>query len=492
MNPNAPLRFEFFPSKDDDARRDGWGSGILYIRGTPFWYSNSEVDPQPVEWTWVDFLEHVASNWGALVYEQPYPYPWLNDAAHPGDIWSVAERRWARLGEDIAEAEEAALLTYERQHNLASAWKGLSLPALTIARAGDVCWICAEGLLPIRAPFDECRAALVSICNTLAQSFENSTNSRVLNAVNRWRDRGASSMDGFFRLVTGMSQEVLSAIQGDADPFEFWDVAANDAWVDGDVEEGPLLAAARMTAGILDSMRIRQILDAIRLVPKGRFNALNEITTTVRKSSRGHPSQFAFNGGYIAAEIVREALNRDRGIQFDIDAVLQKLGVSVHTQKLGTEKIDAVAVWGARGPCVILNEDRLHKSPERTRMTLAHELAHLVLDREGGLPFCEVLGGALDDFVERRANAFAAELLLPRAIVEQRRITSKEGIGTFVSNLKQDFSVSKSVICAQIFNSRVFVNLNSHEREFVEARLRLQDAIDSRHAIRVQSAGDVL
>ena len=487
MNPNAPLRFEFFPSNDDDARRDGWGSGILYIRGTPYWYSNSDVNPQPVEWTWVDFLEHVASNWGALVNEQPYPYPWLNAAAHPGDIWNIAERRWARLGEDIAEAEEAALLSYERQHNLACAWKGLSLPSLTFARTGGMCWICAETLLPIRAPFEECRTALVSICNTLAQSFENSTNARVLNAVNRWRDRGASSMDGFFRLVTGVSQEVLDAIQGDSDPFKCWEVAANDSWVDGDVEEGPLLAAARMTAGILDSTRIRQVLDAIRLVPTGQFNALNQIAAKVRKSRRVLTSQFAFTSGYIAAEIVREVLGRDRGVQFDIDAVLRQLGVRVHAQELGTEKIDAIAVWGMRGPCVILNDDRLHKSPERTRMTLAHELGHLVLDREGGLPFCEVLGGALDDFVERRANAFAAELLLPRGIVEQRRITSKGGIGEFVSTLKQDFSVSKSVICAQIFNSHVFGSLNHQEQRFVEARLQLEDAIDFRHAIRIQS-----
>lgn len=492
MNPKAPLCFKFSPSEDAAARRDGWGSGILYVQGTPYWYSNSDVEPQPVEWTWIDLLEHVASNWWALVYEQSYPYLWLNEAAHPGDIWSVAERRWAKLGEDVAEAEEAALLGYERKHNLASAWKGLSLPSLTFVRNGGVCWICAESQAPIRASFEECRTALLSICDALAQSFESSDNPRVINAVNRWRNRGTGSIDGFFRLITGMPQEMLTAIQGDADPFKFWDLAANDSLADGVIEEGPLLAAARMTAGILDSTRIRRVLDAIRAVPKGTTDALNRITAAIRQPRRAPATQFAFAGGYAAAEIVRKTLQSDRAVQFDLDAVFRHLGISVHKLHLDTEKIDAVAVWGKRGPCVILNEDRQHRSPERTRMTLAHELGHLVLDREGGLPFCEVLGGAVDVFVEQRANAFAAELLLPRGIVEQRRVTWKGSIGDFVSSLKQDFSVSKSVVCAQIFNSRVFASLNHQEQIFIETRLRLEDEIGSRHATRVQSGGDTL
>ncbi len=492
MNPKAPLSFEFSPSGDAVARRDGWGGGILYVQGNPYWYSNSDVEPKPVEWTWIEFLDHVASNWWALVYEQPYPHRWLKEAAHPGDIWSVAERRWAKLGEDVAEAEEAALLSYERQHNLAFAWKGLSLPSLTFVRNGGVCWICAEGLVPIRAPFEECRTALLSICDALAQSFEGSENPRVANAVNRWRNRGAGSIDGFLQLITGMPHKMLAAVQGGAEPFGFWGLAANESLTDGIIEEGPLLAAARMTAGILDSARIRRVLDAIRAVPKGTPDALNRITAAVRQHRRGPPTQFAFAGGYVAAEIVRQTLQSDRAVQFDLDAVFRQLGISVQPLCLDTDKIDAVAVWGIRGPCVILNEDRQHKSPERTRMTLAHELGHLILDRDGGLPFCEVLGGAVDSFVEQRANAFAAELLLPRGIVEQRRVTWKGSIGDFVSSLKQDFSVSKSVVCAQIFNSRVFASLNDQEQKFIETRLRLEDEIGSRHAIRVQSGGDAV
>ncbi len=492
MSPDSPIHFEFFPSEDPAARRDGWGSGMLYVLGAPYWYSNSDIQPRPIDWTWVDLLEHVASNWVSLIYEQSYPYPWLGDVTHPGDVWNVAERRWARLGDEIAEAEEGVLLAFERRHNLASAWKGLSLPSITLVRNGAVCWICADGRPPIRASFEQCRTALVSICDTLAKSFAESLNPRVSSAVSRWRDRGVSSRDAFFRSVTGMSESLLAAVQGDEDPFNFWGVADNDSWVNGTVEEGPLLAAARMTAGILEPATIRRVLDAIRGVEKGRLDALDSISAKARQHLQRAPAQFAFSSGYAAAEFVREALHRDRAISFEIETVFAELGIAVIPMRLGTESIDAVAVWGGRGPSVILNLDRQHTSLERTRMTLAHELGHLMLDRAGGLPFCEVLGGAVDDFMERRANAFAAELLLPRIVVEQARTTFKGSIGDFIAALKHDFGVSKSVACAQIYNSRFFPRLDRREQSLVESRLRLIDEIDSRHSIKVQPVGDVM
>lgn len=493
MNSDSSIRLEFFPSEDEAARHDGWGSGILYVLGAPYWYSNSDVQPRPIDWTWVDLLEHVASNWGALVFEQSYPYPWLNDVAHPGEVWTVAERRWAKVGEDLAEAEEAELLAFERRHNLAAAWKGLSLPSLTLMRNGNVCWICSDGRSPIRAPFEACRAALVSVCDTLAESFDGSSNPRVTSAVNRWRDRGVTAKDGFFRAVTGMSQESLTAVQGDADPFHFWGVPANNAWAEGLVEEGPLLAAARMTAGVCDSATIRRVLDAIRRVPQGELNTLDRLSAEAARHLLRTPAQCAFFSGYAAAELARRELGVDRPARFDIEAVLTRLGIHVMLLNLGEGTIDAVAVWGARGPCVILNLDRQHTSRERTRMTLAHELGHLILDRAGGLPFCEVLGGTVDDFMERRANAFAAELLLPRSIVEHRHAFKTWAIGDFVTALKQDFEVSKSVACAQIYNSRVSASLSGEEQRFLEARLKLTEgAFGSQNAIKVQPTGDVM
>ncbi len=59
--------------------------------------------------------------------------------------------------------------------------------------------------------------------------------------------------------------------------------------------------------------------------------------------------------------------------------------------------------------------------PPRRRFTLAHELAHALCGHDGALEVDSVqtLGGATTSPLEVQANAFAAELLLPREAVEQ-------------------------------------------------------------------------
>jgi len=68
-----------------------------------------------------------------------------------------------------------------------------------------------------------------------------------------------------------------------------------------------------------------------------------------------------------------------------------------------------------RGPTLVLNLDGKNENPLVRRFSLAHELAHLVLDWNRTEPFGALSGfrddGRLD--VEQRANAFAIRLLCP-------------------------------------------------------------------------------
>lgn len=498
MTRSSILHFEFVPSTDDAELQGGWGSGALYVQGEPYWHASTDSHPQqPISWTWVDLLEHIATNWSSLVSEQSYPYSWLAAASHPGEVWTVAERRWARFDDDnLADAEEAVLLAFERRHNLAAAWKGISLPALTWLRNGSIVWICVEGRAPIRARFDECRAELISICDALAKAFKDSTNPRVVAAVKRWLERGEKFRQDFLVTVSGLSREVLAEIQGRQDPFSFWEVGANNAsWEDGNVEEGELLAAARMTAGLLDANGISNVVRAIKQLPFRRSSVeLDRLSEqALCQLQKTSPSLFAFHAGYMTADLVRDKVTGHRGKLFDIAQILKSLGVDVLHIGLGTHAIDAVAVWGSRGPCVVLNSAREHEdSEERTRMTLAHELGHLIIDRRGGLPFCEVLGGLVDDYMERRASAFAAELLLPRSHLESAWMLWKGSFNEFLEELNLRYKVSKSVACAQIYNSNLFARLDSRAQEVVEYRLRHNDHLGSNHAIKVETASDIL
>lgn len=472
MKPELPFHFDFSPSKDSAKLNDGWGEGVLYVFGNPYWYSGGEGEAKPIEWTWVDLLEYFALNWGWLIFEQSYPYSWLKNVSHPGDLWGVAEERWSKLGEEFAEVEEKKLLAFDRRHNLAFAWKGLSLPSITLMRNGMVCWVCVEGQDPIRASFSSCRNELVLICDLLAKSFEFSTNPRVEKAINNWKSRDKIASKLFFESATGLSRDSLILIQGGAESFEFWGVAANDHLMDGVLEEGPLLAAARMTAGILDEESISRVLDAIREIKPGSFDELEKISLRVQEYLLSIPFESPFQYGYAVAGFIRKIFGIDDFSRFEIESILSSLGVDVACISLQAKRIDAVAVWGSRGPCVILNKDREHTAQERTRMTLAHEFGHLILDRLEGLPFCEVLGGAVDSFMERRAFAFAAELLLPRSSVEYiQRSENFKSVHCLINNLSERFEISISVACAQICNSQVFQLLEVKDQNFVRRRL---------------------
>lgn len=213
MSAKPAIRIDFVAAEADTERCNGWGSGALYLQDSPYWYGGNQTNPGPITWTWVELLEYVGSNWAYLVSEQTYPFTWLNNVSHPGEVWEVAEARWARLGDELAEDEEPELLAFERRHNLAAAWKGVSLPGLSWLRNGHVVWICADGKTPIRAPFSDCIDELVRACDAMMHAFGGSNNSRVARAVERWRVRGEALQNNFAAIATGLSPEVPSILR---------------------------------------------------------------------------------------------------------------------------------------------------------------------------------------------------------------------------------------------------------------------------------------
>jgi|APAra7269096714_1048519.scaffolds.fasta_scaffold00985_13 Zn-dependent peptidase ImmA (M78 family) len=493
MTRKLALRFEFKPAASNAERLNGYGAGALFVNDQPHWYGDPEQNEGLIEWTWVDLLEHVAKSWTYLVSEQSYPYPWLRHIAHPAEIWVAAEQRWERKGEAVAEQEEPLLLAFERRHNLAAAWKGISLPGLTWLRTGEVVWLCPDGRAPIRAKFADCLSELIRLCDVLVESFLGTSNPRVAAAIEAWKSRETVFREQAFSVATGLAPADLKALYGARNPFEFWGVSANESAYDASFAEGELLAAARMTAGIVNLESMTSILNAIRALPHAPSRSLEELSQKVAKRLKQEAKSSAFLDGYQAAEVVRDKAPTSRGRFFDVQAVLSVLKVQVREVSFGSDGISAIAVWGSRGPCVLLNAERPHAdAAPRTRMTLAHELGHLVMDRTGGLPFCEVLGGAVDDFMERRAFAFAAELLIPRTLVEHEWANWRRSFSEFMTLLTQDFGVSKSVASAQVYNSSVFDRIDLKDQQRVEARLRLDGEHLRQRSVRIEAADDVV
>lgn len=117
------------------------------------------------------------------------------------------------------------------------------------------------------------------------------------------------------------------------------------------------------------------------------------------------------------ARALRRRLEYSREQALNPLRVAEQLGIVVVTRPLAERKISGAYLYrpAEQLSFILINaSDRL----SRRRFTLAHEIGHFVFDRES-----VVIDDDLDPVQshsnpERRANAFAAELLLPEAAVK--------------------------------------------------------------------------
>jgi Zn-dependent peptidase ImmA (M78 family) len=89
---------------------------------------------------------------------------------------------------------------------------------------------------------------------------------------------------------------------------------------------------------------------------------------------------------------------------------IEQAGILVLAMPVAVPGIDAFSLWArtdARKPLIVVSSDA---PGDRLRLSIAHELGHLVMHRapEGTLAF-----------IEKQANQFAAEFLLPEAAIRE-------------------------------------------------------------------------
>ena len=116
----------------------------------------------------------------------------------------------------------------------------------------------------------------------------------------------------------------------------------------------------------------------------------------------------------------------------DVERILSRLEVDVVQTSLTDEAIRGVAVAGPKYlPCIAWN-DRSHWNGDEKgrRFTLAHELCHVLFDQEAGRGLAIASGPWAPLDIERRANAFAAMLLMPTGVVQEALARSAEPIST--------------------------------------------------------------
>lgn len=115
----------------------------------------------------------------------------------------------------------------------------------------------------------------------------------------------------------------------------------------------------------------------------------------------------------IAAARLREQYNLGDGPIEDLRVLLDNAAIRIFEVPVPNDELSGFSFWHQNyGPCILVHAK---DSKGRRNFTLAHELAHLLYSHGSSACYIPSDVSEIHGRIERKANQFAAELLLPKA-----------------------------------------------------------------------------
>ena len=150
-----------------------------------------------------------------------------------------------------------------------------------------------------------------------------------------------------------------------------------------------------------------------------------------------------------ARQLRREAYNVNGKMRLPIDvfAIAKRVGIRVEPTPLRKDVAGFIIKEAdEEAPTIYVNAG---DGPQRQRFTVAHELGHFMVHRDDPeiayVDNRDELASLGTDPLERRCNAFAAELLMPEALV--KRYWAE---GWKFEEMRRRFDVSKSAMITRL------------------------------------------
>lgn len=479
---NAPygevFSFRFDPapiSTDGIAMFSGHGSLQILIENDPVWGQASESDGPGigVNSYWDALLEHLARAWPFLQSEEVYPLGFNPESPDGFLNDSLAGLPWGKAPDDQVARDEQVIFTFVERHELASGMPDIHLPAIFLMREGNEMRIVAE-THDVRLPLNCAMERLEELGRTIAQVVDNrSPRGKII--LDAWTQRNKPlESERFLSIVMGMCPERLRSIATNDDISVFFGQPSLS-------HPTPIQIAARMTHhGLLDE-ELRQIIDK---VSKLRMTQADKILVSLQKGANREIESLgtmkSYDQGYQLAQWLRRELKMKDHDSANPEELLNAWGVSVVNTQC-SEVIDAIARWDGDLIGILINKEGMRARTDwGRRASLSHEIAHLLVDTQHALPSVEILGGRMPLRVERRANAFAAEFLLPRSHVDQvvPQSPTPKVLEPIVKELSDSFSVG------QILTARQIENLLTERRQLDQQVRIFLDRIAGRYTNR--------
>lgn len=434
------------PLREASAADATWGELRLWVGGKLIWGRESEtLEEHPVEWTWIELLEHLAFAWRYIEFEQGYPLGLR--PLWPTDLHKAAEDRWEGMSDVLVRSQEDQLHAFIETHDLSRGIKGAELPSVYLVRLGNIMTI-GTATDTLQLPLKETLSTLTALGDAIRDRLvvSPSMDPRADAAKVDWEGRRNVDQVEFRRIATGLDSQYLQEIGCPAAPLMGEDPNPFE------LTEG--LALAGMARGHLGKKTLSDVLVRIKKFPKNATPTLDDLSDQAVAFFAEKDIRKPYEQGQVLADWLRAKLNIPKNSP-NIEDILKQWNVVVQEMDLCTTALDAVACWGPQhGPLIVLNTSEKHSLAAVRRMTLAHEICHLLMDRRGALPLGEVVNGNVPRWFEQRADAFAAGFLLPlqmAARVAQQTSDTDE----LISKLTKSYVVSREVAAWQIRNSNV-------------------------------------
>ncbi len=454
------VKIAFLPDPDDGCAATpehsvSWGALEVWANGHNICrHVEQGQSIGAVHWYLLPILQWLASNWDFLLHEERLP---VRNAAR--DAW-ISMQRTADpppgFSEHAAEQWEESWHNWWQRHSLLAAREGGLVPSLFIRRWRDLIEL-SWGDRPIAgAPkwfkFDAIHGSArffpADVADVLYAVLDDASHHLLSELPSS--PVFAQLRDDIDRLKATDIRRRLGLVSGvrpdEVPPEDRWTEIENlfPADLSNDIREAVLgfqandlvVKAASQASLMFGSLSPSVNQDDARTLaqklvqfydPRGDSSSLRRVVEDIAVDGS---DERAWKQGYQLAEdflqAVEPAIAREAPIA--IEQYFEHFSISTETISLHDRSVRAVALAGPNHkPAVLVNDSYLYQSLQPRRFTLAHELCHLLYDRSYGAHLALASGPWAPVDVERRANAFAAMLLMPADLVGSvvRGLTSR-------------------------------------------------------------------
>lgn len=474
-----PARFEIAVRWKGDAeprsRRPGaygWSMGdvSLTIGGQVITRSRRGAAPQShVGWYLGPLFEWLAINWALLLHEEAFAWPEKSDA--PAVIaCHRALDLWIGSSDPNGRARYRAAQGWYRRHALRQAAEGGLFPDLFIRRLSDDIELSWSAAAPLFAPNDfefviepgharlpvadvasplwEALQWSASVPPTLADEVDRQAWSELCHKIDGIRDLTVSDFDSA-HVAPEVLDHVREALVRAGRPELANDaVAASRPYVE---EFSPAVA---MFGGVSPNLRSADIETLCAFLATRAGGSDGELLRRLVDAEDDGSIGVPYAEGYGYAELFLADLDLpDRADWVDIRGVARRLEIEIIEVQLQTDSIRGVALAGVGfRPTILINAASVFNLSENgKRFTIAHELCHVLHDRSRARRVAHISGQWVTPGVERRANAFAAYVLMPRDLVV-RLFDEEAAEPESVIRLAQKLHVNETALIEHLYN----------------------------------------